>query len=714
MNSKPLIPRDQIVGVFRGFSGGGLEFHADLALPYRPDYHQRPLHGHFLLIELDGENEAVLGRITSLLSEGRLVSSEGEDYLYRQARDGKSPPEDIREQYLKYRVNIRVLGVIRKKVGGEFDFVASHRRIPHVGSPVVFPSDEVLREIANHNGKGAPLGFLAMGEFVWAGREVEREIPFQSESWMRIQSPQVIVRFPVKNLISRRSFVFARAGFGKSNLVKLLFSELYKETPTVPRRGGEEVPVGTIIFDRDGEYFWPDHKGRPGLCDVPHLQHKLVVFTSRKAPSNFYGSFVAAPVKLDIRRLPAEMVVGIALSPERQDQQNVRKLKALSRSEWKELVDIVNEKGNNAPLEDIKTILKLDASSDVEAIAARSNVYAIVRMLHDPNSRLLDYLLNALKEGKLCVVDLSMLSGEVSLVISGLILQHIFNRNQEEFTTAEARTIPVIAVLEEAQSVLGHGANLGNAPYVTWVKEGRKYDLGAVLITQQPGSISNELLSQGDNWFIFHLLSAGDLRAVKQANAHFSDDILSSLLNEPIPGHCIFWSTVDGKPYPLPIRVLSFEGNHTLQDASYSKGEVDTFAKKLKELYQEEFKQFGMGDNGSDITEVQGDNESDYLTQIREFVIESLPKHPKFLQYTRDYGSNKGVFWAAVLGIIEELIPESLDDRSNIAKSLIEDALNKYFGDDGWTAEKDDNNKLRIFIEQDRLNEFLSQYGGEE
>src|SRR5690606_11651838 len=78
----------------------------------------------------------------------------------------------------------------------------------------------------------------------------------------------------------------------------------------------------------------------------------------------------------------------------------------------------------------------------------------IVRMLHNPASRLLDHLITALKKGKLCVVDLSMLSGEVALILSGLILQYLFNENQKQFTTAEAQTIPVIAVLEEAQSVL--------------------------------------------------------------------------------------------------------------------------------------------------------------------------------------------------------------------------------------------------------------------
>ena len=112
-----------------------------------------------------------------------------------------------------------------------------------------------------------------------------------------------MIRFPVESLVSRRSFVFARAGFGKSNLNKLLFSKLYETTPHVTKRGDKRVPVGTVIFDPDGEYFWPDDKGRPGLCDVPNFEDKLVVFTERKNPSPFYQSFVAGGIRLDIRRL---------------------------------------------------------------------------------------------------------------------------------------------------------------------------------------------------------------------------------------------------------------------------------------------------------------------------------------------------------------------------------------------------------------------------
>ena len=82
----------------------------------------------------------------------------------------------------------------------------------------------------------------------------------------------------------------------------------------------------------------------------------------------------------------------------------------------------------------------------------------------------------------------------------------------------------------------------------------------------------------GDNWFIFHLLSAGDLFSVKKANAHFSDDLLSTLFNEPIPGHGVFWSSAGGKSYPIPLRVLSFEQAYSARDPKYGMPTAKTFA----------------------------------------------------------------------------------------------------------------------------------------
>ncbi len=447
-----------------------MEFHADLVLPYRNDFQNIPMHGQFLLVQLETPDEAVLGRITSFSSEGRLSYGDGEEFNIRAVQEDRPVPDDLREQYLRYRVNIRVLGVLRRN-GGKIVFVPSQRRLPHVGSPVAFPTDELLQELAGHNDPGAPIGFYALGEFIYSGGRSE----LSERNWMQIKNPEILIKFAVQNLVARRTFVFARAGFGKSNLNKLLFSELYKKTPTIEKRGGRQVPVGTVLFDPEGEYFWSDDKGRPGLCDVPELQDQIVVFTPRKAPSGYYGSFVVGDIRLDIRRLKPSDVISIALPPEQQDQQNVRKIRGLDQNSWEELVNLIDTHKNNASLDKIGEILKLDkeGKQQAEAIAARSNMTTIVQMLHDRSSQLIDMLFTALSDGKLCIIDISQLREKQALVLSGLILRRIFDRNQEEFTSAEPKTIPTIAVVEEAQAVLNPSAT-GAEPYISWVKEGRK------------------------------------------------------------------------------------------------------------------------------------------------------------------------------------------------------------------------------------------------
>ena len=416
-----LFPREQVVGIFRGFQQGGLEFHADLVLPYRNEFQNIPMHGQFLLVQLETPDEAVLGRIASFSSEGKLSFGSGEEFNIRAVREERPIPEDLREQYLKYRVNIRVLGVLRRN-GKGLTFVPSHRRLPHVGSQVAFPSAEVLREIAGHNIVGAPIGHLAFGEYIYAAGSQG----FETQEWMQLVEPEVLVQFPIESLVSRRSFIFARAGFGKSNLNKLLFSKLYQTTPYVSKRGDRRVAVGTVIFDPDGEYFWPDDKGRPGLCDVPALEDKLVVFTDRRNPSPFYQSFVAGGIKLDIRRLRPGDVISIALGPDRQDQQNVRKLRGLNSERWEALVNMIDANGNTTSLDEICHLLDLNPKQqEAEALAARANMTSIVRMLHDKSSQLMDMLVHSLSEGKLCVIDVSQMRGGQSLVLSADHVPHL-------------------------------------------------------------------------------------------------------------------------------------------------------------------------------------------------------------------------------------------------------------------------------------------------
>ena len=685
-----LFPRDTVAGIFRGFHEGGLEFHADLVLPYRTDFQSKPMHGQFLLVQLETPDEAVLGRIASFSSEGKLSSPYGEEFNLRAVRENRAIPDDIREEYLKYKVNIRILGVLRQS-RGKLTFIASHRRLPHVGSLVAFPSDQVLQVITGHTLDGAEIGHFALGEYIYAQGSKHIHV----EDWMQVKAPEVSIKFPVQSLVARRSFIFARAGFGKSNLNKLLFSKLYEQTPTVTKRGNREIPVGTVIFDPDGEYFWPDDKGRPGLCDVPTLQDKLVVFTPRKGPSPFYSSFVAGNIKLDIRRLSPSDVISIALEPERQEQQNVRKLRGLSQGNWEKLVNLIDQSGNQASLDEISKLIGLESrQQEIEALAARANMTNIVRMLHDKSSQFMDMLIAALAEGKLCVIDVSQMRGKQALVLSGLILRRIFDRNQKEFTEAEPKTIPTIAVIEEAQSVLRENSS-ASEPYIAWVKEGRKYDLGALLITQQPGSIPVDILSQGDNWFIFHLLSTTDLVNVRQANAHFSEDILSVLLNEPIPGQGVFWSSVGGTPYPVSIRVLSFENMYAPLDPLYCQAAVDTFAQTLKARFQHTLTHIleqqsplplTSEDEPAAIDSNAEDETVDTLAVFKNNAIAALRNNSDVMTQLR----GRGIPWGVLLRKLSEKLPDTLEDRDDVAYLLVKEALEQIFGpeNEAWHSFK--------------------------
>ncbi len=578
-----LFANSQVMGTFKGFNERGLEFAAEIIAPYDASMLERPQLGQFLLIELGSVEEAALGRITRFVPSGLLATAEGEDYVNTMQRRQQAVPEDLKQQRLKYRVQVKLLGavrVVRENGKDRVLYVPSQRRLPHLGAKVALPSSQVLAELCMLSKGDTDLGDYVLGEFVYSGAAVPHGNPV-----LRPMDPALSVKFDIKNLVSKRSVVFARAGYGKSNLIKYLISELYKNGQPKTETGQN---VGTLIFDADGEYFWPDRiKNRPGLCDVPHLKDHVVAFTNRRPGIPYYGGWKAGEVRLDIRDLPPRDVIGIAVSSDRQEQQNVLKLKSLTDTNWRKLVDLIQEKHLQASDNDIGSLMGYAtaqiANSTAEIGAARSNINNIVRLLHDPSSQLLNGTLQALSDGHIVVIDISLLSSTAGNTIAGLMLRRIFSHNQENFTGGQA-PIPVVAVIEEAQSVLGRNLD-ESSPFVEWVKEGRKYDLGAILVTQQPGSMAPELLSQADNWFCFHLLSEGDAGVLGKYNSHYSDDILAHLIGEPIPGNCFMWSAPH-QPFVLPVRVRSFEDlyNKNVKNDSKIEPVKETPAQRIQQV----------------------------------------------------------------------------------------------------------------------------------
>ncbi len=546
-------------GIFKGFSESGLEFKAEIVTHYHNGY--TPLLGSFILVFIDHEH-AVLGRITKFFPLGVMSSWEGEDYLATLSRMNKEVPEDLKESKLRYNVNVKLLGGIETMNNGSLKYAPSIRRLPHLGAIVGIPTDEVLSYICKlgvtEDATPVEIGFLSLGDAVYDGENAQPKLP---------------IRFDIKHLISRRTYVFARAGYGKSILIKLLITKLYEK----------EQDCGMLIFDPEGEYAFPDKKGRPGLACIPELASKMVVFTDRKYPnlSNEFKRMIAGQVRLNLSEFDSSDVVNLCMPESKQELVFASRLRAMHKNNWRELLDIIQEKRYDITDDDIKRLAKTD---DTKAVvpAIRNNLPPIVFSLHNMYSRMMEQIKFHLKKGHIVIVDVSLLSSTASNQIAGLILNELFKNNQENFSAgSERELIKVITVIEEAQSVLSSAMN-DKSPFVRWAKEGRKYDLGSILITQQPGSIATELLSQGDNFFAFHLLSEHDLRALQGCNAHFSNDILASILNEPIKGNAYFWSAPD-QPFVLATKIIDFEKYANEKSKNVNKSIGKTASEEFRE-----------------------------------------------------------------------------------------------------------------------------------
>ena len=84
----------------------------------------------------------------------------------------------------------------------------------------------------------------------------------------------------------------------------------------------------------------------------------------------------------------------------------------------------------------------------------------------------MDLLIAALKRGS-CASSTSRRCGAApASPCPACSSSEIFDHNQDEFTKAEPRTIPTIAVVEEAQSVLGNMGSSGEGPYIVMGKRG--------------------------------------------------------------------------------------------------------------------------------------------------------------------------------------------------------------------------------------------------
>lgn len=155
-------------------------------------------------------------------------------------------------------------------------------------------------------------------------------------------------------------------------------------------------------------------------------------------------------------------------------------------------------------------------------------------------------------EHSIVVLDLSGVPTSILENLVGVLLRLIYDalfwaRNLSE----GGRERPLLLVLEEAHAYLGSATSGASVAVRRIAKEGRKYGIGAMIVSQRPAEIDTTVLSQCGTLFAMRLSNASDRAHVTGAVTDNLEGLLATL---PVlrTGEAV----IVGEAVHLPVRTL--------------------------------------------------------------------------------------------------------------------------------------------------------------
>ena len=440
-----------------------------------------------------------------------------------------------KQKMFSYTYKVRLLGTFIDK-GSSIEFTTASRKLPTVSYHARHLNQNEVKHILNiGNENGAEIGYLCIGEDIYKDKGD--------------------ILFDVQKLRDKRTMVFAQSGFGKTNLVKVLLYHIISDTS-----------YGKLIFDLNGEYFL---KGRKtyGLGDIEEQKVKdnLVVYSDKKLPDEYKDRFIyEGKVLINMHE---HLTVGDILNFSTGFSEVMKSfLLYLEENEVKDFINNINTyvKEPQKLHEKFPDFwdTKKETSSRTTVAAIRKRIAYLIeegKGLHSSSSKLIEDVMSYLKQGKTVIVDLSLRDSVDASIISTILVRKLFEYNKEKFTSDNPKdVINTVIFVEEAQNVLSDEIVKATAnPFVKTAKEGRKFGIGMVAITQRPSAISEEIRTQAENFFAFHLGNSDDIKALIKSNVNYEDVIANFIQRETIPGNLYMVSSEQA--FALPIRVKLFE-----------------------------------------------------------------------------------------------------------------------------------------------------------
>jgi len=295
-----------------------------------------------------------------------------------------------------------------------------------------------------------------------------------------IRSGTKVLEVPVylngHDVFTHHVVIPATTGRGKSNLVKVMLWDVLPKTF-----------CGLLVLDPHDEYYGRQAKG---IKDHPASRKYLTYYS----PHSYRG---ALSLVFNITLIKPQHFEGIISLTSAQEQAVIVAYNTFHEN-W--LLEIAR----GAPLDHVnpRTLAVLQRKIDTQLgiyvddqgeVQSRTEAFSTSLGL----STLKD-IIEGLEQGKTIILDTSLFTDEIELLIGSMVLHEVLARYKSYKLDGTLAEKPVIsAIVEEAPRVLSSEVleKQGTNIYSTIAREGRKFKVGLVAITQLASIIPRTILA---------------------------------------------------------------------------------------------------------------------------------------------------------------------------------------------------------------------------
>lgn len=372
--------------------------------------------------------------------------------------------------------------------------------------------------------------------------------------------PDVRVAVNVNGL-RRHLAIVAQTGAGKSHTAGVLMEELLKKGATI------------VVLDPHADYVLMQRGGEKKELSDSVKVFRTPLSTGRYSPESFF----AEDFSLRFQDMEAEDVSGIMGIKE----------------SWTNLNRIVDEMMKNMAgrkdLDDfIRSADKLQ-SEDQRKISGRLRFLSKIKSIFsDRTTGIGEYL----APGQMSILDLSGMDQFLANYFSFRVLNEIY-----EIKSTSDYKYPVFVFIEEAHNFVPPKQNSQISAIIKKIaSEGRKFGIFLVVITQRPGKIDQDVLSQCNSEIILRITNPLDQNAVLESGESISQAVIDDL-----PSLNVGEAVLVGEFVKLPV-VTRIRKRETREGG----GDVDIVA-LLSEAREERRKKTDPAEDNKRIRNLLGD-----------------------------------------------------------------------------------------------------------